>query len=216
VRTQRALAVELDVHPNTVTAWIRDGMPGGNKGPWDIVAVYSWAKTRGLTPSLPRDPELAKLCGAAIRPKGSDTPPRDAGVSQELIEIGRALGIETPREIDLDEDKRLLGWQRWASSINELLEIRVKRRDLIPRSAIKPYLQQLAAMVHASDVDLPARVVTDLAPMKLPAATLDAIGDAIRAARQQQREAIVHEAGVYAHRCVRGESMRPVDSGVGE
>lgn len=204
VPTQKALAEVLGVHENTVGWWKRDGMPRNSDGSCDIVAVYAWAKLKGLDPGLPDDANLAKLCLAAARGRGAATAPATAKVSEELIQVGAQFGVETPHEFDLDEDDRLLAWQRWASTIDSLIGIRAQRRELVPRSELRPYMQQLAAGAHAHDADLPARVAALLAPHKLDDQVLEAVREAVRQARREQREALARDANTYALRCLRG------------
>ncbi len=185
------LAAAFGVHANTITAWRDRGAPAGP--PFSIVEWYVWAHRQGYKPQLPADPDLRALCERTLPQQRSTTQaPEESGVTADLIQLGKELGVDTPNEGALQEDLRVLAWQRWAATIDRLQTIRTNRRDLIPRAEITPFLEGLAAAARAQDLDLPVKVCDHLVAAKVVIAAdlRDAIIGAVDAEVRAAREAL--------------------------
>ncbi len=122
--------------------------------PAQDVKSYSEGTPGIIDVRLPKDAEAAKLCQAAAKPKGSDVPPPDIGVSDELIQVGRQMGINPPDEGMLEETDRTLAWQRWATAIKSLQDFQERRGKLIPIDTYRKRLRDLADQVIAQMADL--------------------------------------------------------------
>jgi hypothetical protein len=155
VERLKDLARIFGLTDDTMTAWRRNGAPPGP--PFSVVEWYVWAKTRGYTPRLPEDAELAKLCERAQRKPvvvNAGAVAAAADLPQHLVAAGVELGIDPPNESELQEGDRVLAWQRWGAAIKLALEIGERRKELIPAEQVRERMKRLADRVleHLTDV----------------------------------------------------------------